>query len=306
MPSSHKIKKEIEDYLGKNPKEDPFHYIRKKYLGKLFEKRGRNIISYYSGWLQKPPPQGRSIRRDSEINDKDKNSFMETIHELKREQGLDLIIHTPGGEVAATESIVYYLKTMFNNDIEVFVPQIAMSAGTMIACASKNIYMGKHSNLGPIDPQIGGGISAPAIIEEFERAKKEITENPAVLPLWHAIINQYHPTLLLSCENADKWSQEIVENWLRDNMFKESDNKLIKSIVKKLSNHKEMKSHSRHISIEEAERIGLKITSLEKDQELQDIVLSIHHSYIHTLRSTNILKIVENHKGIGEAVYTPR
>lgn len=34
-------------------------------------------------------------------------------------QGLDLILHTPGGDIAATESLVYYLKKLFGNDIRV-------------------------------------------------------------------------------------------------------------------------------------------------------------------------------------------
>ena len=122
---------------------------------------------------------------------------MSVIHKLDRSKGLDLILHTPGGEVAATESLVDYLKQMFNSDFEVFVPQIAMSAGTMIACASKCIHMGKQSNLGPIDPQIGG-LPASAILDEFDKAAQEIKEQPEKIPLWQIIINKYHPSLILS------------------------------------------------------------------------------------------------------------
>jgi len=41
-----------------------------------------------------------------------------------------------------------------------------MSAGTMLSCASKEIVMGKHSCLGPIDPQYGG-VPAYNILSEF-------------------------------------------------------------------------------------------------------------------------------------------
>jgi ClpP class serine protease len=77
------------------------------------------------------------------------------IHELKRGQGLDLILHTPGGDGAAAESLVDYLRSMFGRDIRAIIPQIAMSAGTMIACSCKTIIMGKQSSLGPVDPQYG-------------------------------------------------------------------------------------------------------------------------------------------------------
>ncbi len=67
----------------------------------------------------------------------DKNGFMTAINGIDTSKGLDLILHTPGGDTAATESIVDYLWSKFNGDVRCFVPQMAMSAGTMIACSSK-------------------------------------------------------------------------------------------------------------------------------------------------------------------------
>ena len=77
---------------------------------------------------------------------------MTVVHKLDKQKGLDLILHTPGGETAATESLVDYLRSIFGTDIRAVIPQIAMSAGTTIACACKEIVMGKHSSLWPIDP----------------------------------------------------------------------------------------------------------------------------------------------------------
>ena len=274
MPNWNEVLKEIQEQQKKEPKKNPFVVIRQKYLNRLFEKRNRNVIAYYSGWLQKPGIEGVGI------DDNDKNAFMSVIHRLDRSKGLDLILHTPGGEVAATESLVDYLNEMFNADFEVFVPQIAMSAGTMIACASKCIHMGKQSNLGPIDPQIGG-LPASAILEEFETAAIEIEKQPSKTRLWQAIIGKYHPSLILSCKNVIKWSKEIVRGWLR-NMHPDN-NSLCERIVDRLSDHTEMRTHSRHISLKEAQKIGLKIQSLEDNQEIQDLVLTIHHTYMHTL-----------------------
>ena len=294
MPNWNEVLKEIKEQLKKEPNKDPFLIVRQKYINQLFKKRNRNIITYYSGWLQKP-----NIGR-TEINDNDKNAFMSVIHKLDRSKGLDLILHTPGGEVAATESLVDYLKQMFNSDFEVFVPQIAMSAGTMIACASKCIHMGKQSNLGPIDPQIGG-LPASAILDEFDKAAQEIKEQPEKIPLWQIIINKYHPSLILSCENAIKWSKEIVKEWLKDNMY--PDNKSIcENIVNKLSDYKEMRTHSRHIGLKEVQGIGLKVEPLESNQEIQDIVLTIHHTYMHTLASTPAVKIIENHINVDQTL----
>ena len=77
---------------------------------------------------------------------------MTCIHGMDCSKGLDLVLHTTGGSPAAAEAIVNYLRAKFGNDIRVIVPQLAMSAGTMIACSAKQIIMGKQSSLGPIDP----------------------------------------------------------------------------------------------------------------------------------------------------------
>src|SRR5260221_13083413 len=83
--------------------------------------------------------------------------LMTAVKGLDKSRGLDLILHTPGGEINATEQIVFYRREVFNGDIRAIVPHLAMSTGTMIALACKSIVMGFHSNLGPIAPQVGSG-----------------------------------------------------------------------------------------------------------------------------------------------------
>ena len=112
------------------------------------------------------------------ITDNDMNGFMNSISGMdEKSKGLDLILHTPGGGVTATESIVNYLRKVFNKDIRVIVPHLAMSAGTMIACSSKEIVMGKESSLGPIDPQYRG-VPAQGVLNEFESAMSDIGLSP--------------------------------------------------------------------------------------------------------------------------------
>ena len=69
--------------------------VRRKYLKALNKYTGRNVIAYYSGWLSKPDVF------QADINDEDKNGFMTAVHRLKRKQGLDLLIHTPGGNMGS-------------------------------------------------------------------------------------------------------------------------------------------------------------------------------------------------------------
>jgi ClpP class serine protease len=130
---------------------------------------------------------------------------MMAVHKLDRSKGLDLILHTPGGSIAATQSIVNYLHKMFGKDIRAVIPQIAMSAGTMMACSCRKILMGTHSNLGPIDPQLRD-IPAYGVTQEFRRAFREVKDDPSKIALWQVIIGQYRPTFLGQCEKAIKWS----------------------------------------------------------------------------------------------------
>ena len=228
-----------------------------------------------------------------------RNGFMAAIRGLDRTKGLDLVLHTPGGETAATESIVDYLHEMFGTDIRAIVPQLAMSAGTMIACAAKEIVMGKQSSLGPIDPQFGG-IPAHGIIEEFERAYEEVKADSAKVPIWQPIIAKYHPTLIGECEKAIQWSTEMVREWLARGMFSgESDSQeKIDTILTELADHALTKSHARHLSAGRCRSIGLKITRLEDSQDLQDLVLSVHHACMLTFGSTPAAKIIENQNGV--------
>lgn len=272
--------------------------VRRKYLRKLFEHTKRNVIVYYSGWLQKSDLIRQGVS-GFDVNDADKNGFMAAINKLDRTLGLDLILHTPGGSIAATESLVDYLRSMFGTNIRAIVPQLAMSAGTMISLSCREIVMGKHSSLGPVDPQIGG-VPAHGLIEEALNAIEEVKKSPHTAPLYQMLFNKYGPTTLGEAAKAIEWSTVMVTQWLSTNMFAgdpEAEAKVAK-VVKELGDHALTLSHARHISIAMARDLGIKVTPLEEDAVLQDAVLSVHHACVQTFSSTPAIKIIENHNGI--------
>jgi hypothetical protein len=268
--------------------------VRRKYLKRLHQHTGRNVIAYYSGWLFRP-----SGTPNLSVGDDDMNAFMAAVHQLKREKGLDLILHTPGGDIAATEALVKYLWVMFDKDIRVIVPQLAMSAGTMIACAAKSIVLGKQSSLGPIDPQIGG-VPAQGVLDEFQMAVQSIKADPASAPLWQQIVSRYHPSFLNECVQAINWSRTMVHGWLCENMFRSdaSQAATAQAIVNFLGDHSITAAHARHIPLSKCEEIGLKVERLEDDTKLQDLVLTVHHAYMHTFSMSPASKIVENQLGV--------
>lgn len=79
---------------------------------------------------------------------------------------IDLILHTPGGLVLATEQIARAL-IRHPAKVTVFIPHYAMSGGTMLALASDEIVMDANAVLGPVDPQLGN-FPAASIIKVVE------------------------------------------------------------------------------------------------------------------------------------------
>ncbi|WP_289221179.1 SDH family Clp fold serine proteinase [Faecalibaculum rodentium] len=272
--------------MGNYP--NAFDVVRKKYIKKLSDLTGRNTIVYYSGWLQHPDG-------DSSIDDSDMEGFMNAVNELDCTKGLDLVLHTPGGSPTAAEAIVNYLKDKFQKDIRVIVPQLSMSAGTMIACSAKEIVMGRQSSLGPLDPQFNG-IPAYNIISEFNDAKKDLAEDPTTANYWAIILQQYPAAFLKTCYDAISLSSTLAEEWLKDNMLKNNQS-AVNGIVEFLNSRDTNHDHGRHFNYKKCCDIGLNISLLEADQEFQDAVLALHHSLMITFQGTNAVKIIENQNG---------
>lgn len=281
------------------PGTSPLDVVRRKYIGLLHGKTERAVIVYATCWTnnQGAPPQLISI------GEGDVHGLMEAVHNVKQSK-LDLIVHSPGGSPTAAEAMVNYLRTKFD-DIRVIVPHMAMSAATMIACAADVIMMGKHSCLGPIDPQIQMNtalgpriVPAQAIIEQFERAKKEC-QDPTKIRAWLPMLSQYGPELLVTCEKATELGQHLVSTWLQKYHFAGDPNAEVKSakVAEWLANHDNFKAHSRPLTREKLEAQGLKIEHLEADQDTQDLVLSVYHMLSHTFANTAAAKIIENHLG---------
>src|SRR6266542_2853057 len=197
MPTWGGILKELQ--ASKPPN---FDAVRRKYLVELNQYTSRAVILYSTKFAS----PGQASPEDLSINDEDLQGLMEVTHGLTN-TNLDLILHSPGGSLEAAEAIVSYLRSKFDH-IRVFVPNLAMSAATMISCAGDRIVMGKHSFLGPIDPQfifntaVGQrAVSAEAIREQFALAQKECTD-PAKLGAWIPMLSQYGPDILVKCQHA--------------------------------------------------------------------------------------------------------
>ena len=90
----------------------------------------------------------------SSISIEDSEALLRAIRLTPPEQPIDIILHTPGGLVLASEQIARALLER-KAKVTAFVPHYAMSGGTLIALAAHEIVMDSNAVLGPVDPQIG-------------------------------------------------------------------------------------------------------------------------------------------------------
>ncbi len=275
MPTWGAILKELQALTqqiqtGQLAPSTPIHDLtRRKYLAALEQKTGRPVILYASKWTQWAPSIEPTM---ISIVAEDLQGFMEVMHDLHGD-ALDLILHLPGGSAEAAEALVSYIRSKFK-EVRIFVPHAAMSAATMLACSANRIVMGKHSFLGPIDPQFilqtelgRASVPAHAIEEQFAMAKEEIQKTPALLPAWLTILRQYGPALIVQCRLARQLSESLVADWLERYMLSnqppaQAHSEAIR-IAAQLANHANFKSHSRFIDRVQAKPFGLIIDDLE-------------------------------------------
>lgn len=286
---------------GGDPTVSQFDIVRRKYLAALFAKTGRPVVVYATAWMASAVA---NISPDLiSIGPEDIHGFMEATHGIQNGP-LDIILHSPGGSPTAAESIVEYLRSRFD-DIRIFVPHMSMSAATMICCAADRVVLGKHSFLGPIDPQLimqtalgVRAVPARAILDQFAKAQEECAD-PIKLRTWLPMLNQFGPDLLVQCVNATALSESLVKNWLSRFMFSKDSDREVKaaSISTWLGNHNNFLNHGRTIGRSELREHGMNIQDLEECQDVQDLVLSVFHATCLTFSSTPSVKIIENCNG---------
>jgi ClpP class serine protease len=111
-------------------------------------------------------PFGRYIDID------DSEQLLRAIRLTPDAMPIDLVLHTPGGLVLASDQIAYGLKRHAGK-VTVIVPHYAMSGGTLVALAADEILMDHDAVLGPVDPQLGslprGSWPAASILKALEQ-----------------------------------------------------------------------------------------------------------------------------------------
>jgi ClpP class serine protease len=157
---------------------------------------------------------------------------------------IDLILHTPGGLVLATEQIARAL-IRHTAKVTVYVPHYAMSGGTMLALASDEIVMDANAVLGPVDPQLGNFPAASIL--------KVVEDKP---------IGEIEDQTLIMADLSRKAIQQVqrfVRTLLKDSVPQQKiQPENIEHIIEALTTGRV--THDYPITVEEATEMGLPIT----------------------------------------------
>jgi len=174
------------------------------------------------------------------INIEDSEAILRAIRLTPNKMPIDIILHTPGGLVLATEQIAHAL-IQHKGKVSVFIPHYAMSGGTMISLAADEIIMDENAVLGPVDPQLGQYPASSILKVLKEKNKNKIDDE----------------TLILAdmAKKAEYQVKTFVKTILISNGYSE---KKAKQIAKILTEGKW--THDYPILYQEAEKLGLNIS----------------------------------------------
>jgi ClpP class serine protease len=182
-------------------------------------------------------PFGRYIDID------DSEQLLRAIRMTPPEMPIDLLLHTPGGLVLASDQIAYALKR-HDGKVTVIVPHYAMSGGTLVALAADEILMDPDAVLGPVDPQLGslprGSWPAASILRALEQ------DNP----------NRDDETLILG-DVARKAIDQVRET-VRELLADRFDDAEAERLAALLSEGRW--THDYPIRLEEARALGLPVS----------------------------------------------
>jgi hypothetical protein len=291
-------------------------YITRRMSAKDLEEELFGLIKRYNAYrktfllimvssLGKPIP-------DVALNQEDFYMVADMLSNLTDVSKVDIYLETPGGSGEAAEEIVEFIRGKFDY-VSFVVSGEAKSAGTIMVLSADDILMTKTGSLGPIDAQVRIGrstISAYDYMEWVEEKHKEANKNGSLNPFDATMVAQISPGELKGANHALRFAEDLVGKWLKKYKFKHWDitetkkrkvtekmkDLRAKEIARKLTDHSKWRSHGRSIKIKDLEDIGLRITEVDKDEQLKDIVYRIQTVCRLLFGTTSTYKIFASEK----------
>lgn len=235
-------------------------YLRQLLIRDIQAETGRHLIVYFTD----------CDRTNAQIDPSDDVALSELLTACAGSP-VDLLLETNGGMTDATEKICDLLR-QGAPDLRVIVPRRAKSNGTVIALCGSAIVMGQQSELGPIDPSIGG---VPA---EFIVNAPQGSMSPIDVQFAASARNQTH---------------KLASTLLSSGMMQALPQSTVDDTVKKLATKSVYHSHGSSIDADEAVSLNLTVVKLASADPLWQRIWLLRTMYQHDCGMHRYAKIFE-------------
>ena len=196
--------------------------------------------------------------------------FEELVCDADPATDLHLLLYTPGGDGEIAVRLTRAAQARCRN-LTVIVPDLAKSAGTLLAIGAHYILMGPTSDLGPVDPQFeikpGSLVSAKDIIAAVDDATRKVQEAPETYPLHASLLSDVTALMVQQARSALARTTDLLEEALKSNPNRtEEEVAALKAKLKKRLVDVPQ-THSAILGASEAARIGLPVTEADPTSE---------------------------------------
>ena len=235
------------------------------------------------------------------------NEDSETIENILRScdmsgfEGLDLILHSPGGLPQAAGDIIRVCRS-YAPSFKVIVPNMAMSAATVLGMGADKVVMSDTSKLGPIDPQMlystkeGAFLrAAKSFIDAFASLVTEANDlagkNQPIAGHLHLLTKQ-DPSWIVECVRAIKATVDLGFRVLKSGMLKGKADGEIHAVVDRFLKIGDNTSHGRTIDCAEAKQMGLEIEQVKRDSDYWKLVWELYVRTEYYTRNKSLAKYI--------------
>jgi len=232
-------------------------------LSKVANRRDRNLLVMFypeSTSASMLPPDTSAVRF--------------TLAEANPQKGLDMFIHSSGGDIHTAYKLAKLCQKRFK-DIKALIPEYAKSAATLLAIGCYELEMSPIAELGPLDPVISfeDGSQYPAFAirdsprvleKEIEECKDDEVRKLKAEYILGPIAAKIDPYVLSEMSDMPTLAIAYGKKLLTGIGYGEE---IAERILKRLTYERGHPSHGYVIDVDEAKEIGLKAKEMDKETE---------------------------------------
>jgi len=200
---------------------------------------------------------------------------------------LYVILSTLGGDIHFPELFISKVQGMGFNEINVIIPSIAMSAGTLLAMLADKVIGLSSASIGPIDPQliiqtprglrVISAIAYKRLIEETlpELASQKKLGTTGLARLYIAQDMYLYQESLRSL----KYVRQVLNTYVKSKLNENNYEKLLKIFLTNVE------THSRPLGLRTLKELGFNVVLLDEDDRYRELIELIEEYYSMVERS---------------------